>query len=286
MNKPLIDKITLVNPASVAKKPASGWQRARLLLPVLLCLSGACAQTPKRWQAHSQLLVRAPTSPVSGSPVGSVPSWADDSMETQIVLLQNTEMAQRTIAVIKNESLIAFNATPTAPTENENVILSLTPGDVQKAVRATNLPGTRILVITAEDNNPERARVLANAAARAFVEYKRDLATRDMMGNQRNLELQVARAGRAMDRAERQERAFRQASPRQDEAAQKKAVTGQATNASHPDSASRLKENTEIATELYRQLETALEATRLRSGLVSGDVVIAKYADLPTVPSS
>ena len=257
MNKPQTGNPTPDNPVSVAKKPV--WQRrAWLLLPVLLCLSGACAPVPKTWRAEAQMIVLSPSPPAPGDPLGVIPSRADESIETQIALLQNHEMARRTIAQLKNAALIEHR---------QNDLTSPTQDDVQKAVKTTNLPGTRILVVTAEATDPERAKDLANAATRAFVDYKRSLAMQDMMGNEWNLERQVARAGLAMDQAERRERESRQASPQ-------------------PDSASRLKENMEIATELYRRLKTALDATHLQRDLVSGDVTIIQYADSPTVPSS
>ena len=257
MNKPQTDNPTPDNPVSVAKKPI--WQRrAWLLLPVLLCLSGACAPVPKTWRAEAQIMVLSPAPAAPGDLLGVTPPQADESIETQIALLQNHEMAQRTIAQLKNAALIEHR---------QNDVTFPTQDDVQKAVKATNLPGTRILVVTAEATDPERAKDLANAATRAFVDYKRSLAMRDMMGNERNLERQVAQAGLAMDQAERRERESRQASPQ-------------------PDSASRLKENMEIATELYRRLKTALDATHLQRDLVSGDVTIIQYADSPTVPSS
>jgi len=257
MNKPQTDNPTPDNPVSVAKKPI--WQRrAWLLLPVLLCLSGACAPVPKTWRAEAQIMVLSPAPAAPGDLLGVTPPQADESIETQIALLQNHEMAQRTIAQLKNAALIEHR---------QNDVTFPTQDDVQKAVKTTNLPGTRILVVTAEATDPERAKDLANAATRAFVDYKRSLAMRDMMGNERNLERQVAQAGLAMDQAERRERESRQASPQ-------------------PDSASRLKENMEIATELYRRLKTALDATHLQRDLVSGDVTIIQYADSPTVPSS
>ncbi len=257
MNKPQTDNPTPDNPVSVAKKPV--WQRrAWLLLLVLLCLSGACAPVPKTWRAEAQIMVLSPAPAAPGDLLGVTPPQADESMETQIALIQNREMARRTIAQLKNAALIEHR---------QNDVTFPTQDDVQKAVKTTNLPGTRILVVTAEATDPERAKDLANAATRAFVDYKRSLAMRDMMGNEGNLERQVAHAGLAMDQAERRERESRQASPQSD-------------------SASRLKENMEIATELYRRLKTALDATHLQRDLVSGDVTIIQYADSPTVPSS
>jgi|GEM_PF-2771601 len=75
------------------------------------------------------------------------------------------------------------------------------------------------------------------------------------------------KAGDIAERQERQERLFRQG----------------ATPA--PVGAARLRQNTEIAQELYRRLQTALEALRLQRDLVSGDVTITGYAETPSTPS-
>ncbi len=250
------------SPTPTPNKPASGWRRARLLLPALLCLSGACApasQTPKTWRAVAQLMVLSPPPPIPGDPLGVTPSGADDSMASQITLLQNREMAQRTAAEMKNMALTAGTPASTA---------SLTSDDIQKSIRVTNPPGTHTLVITAEAADPKQAQDLANAVANAFVEYKRSLATRDMTSVQSSLERKAARAGQALDMAERQERLSKQAA------------------ALSPDGSARMHENTEIARELYRRLQTALAAARLQRDLVSGDVTIAQYAEMPKTPSS
>ena len=78
---------------------------------------------------------------------------------------------------------------------------------------------------------------------------------------------EVQKSVKAGDIAERQERLFRQG----------------ATPA--PVGAARLRQNTEIAQELYRRLQTALEALRLQRDLVSGDVTITGYAETPSTPS-
>ena len=182
-------------------------------------------------------------------------------METQIALIQNREMARRTAAEMKN-TLFHVHGGETADTE------SLMPDDIQKSVRVTNPPGTRLLTITAEANNPGQARGLANTTANAFITYKEYLAAEDMSCVRGNLEREAARAALAMDQAERRERLSRQgASP-------------------PPDSAARLRQNTEIATEVYRRLQTALSAARLQHYSASENVMITQSAETLTAPSS
>ena len=262
MNRPPTHAPATDGPTPDANKPASGWRRARLLLPALLCLSGACApgsQTPKTWRAEAQLMVISPPPSAPGDPLRVVPAGADDPVTTQIALLQNREMARRVAAELKNEAMTAGTTASTA---------SLTADDIQKSIRVTNPPGTRLLVVTAEAADPKQAQDLANATAHAFVEYKRFLATLDMTSVQSSLEHQAARAALALDAAERQERLSKQAA------------------ALSPDGSARLHENTEIAREIYRRLQTSLAAARLQRDLVSGDVTITQYAEMPKTPSS
>ena len=189
-------------------------RRFWVILPLLLlCVVGAYAMTmgvpgtsykgiPKAYRAESELQIiqRAPS---SGNNLmdGAAPQAASP-IETEVALIQNREMARLTSAKMKNAALIAHETTDTA---------SLTQDEIQGAVKVTNPTDSNLLVVTADAADPVQAKNLANAVARAFVEYKRFLATQDLNGTQSNLERRVSRARLAMNTAQQKETRFKQA---------------------------------------------------------------------------
>ena len=189
-------------------------RRFWVILPLLLlCVVGAYAMTmgvpgtsykgiPKAYRAESELQIiqRAPS---SGNNLmdGAAPQAASP-IETEVALIQNRDVAERTRAAMKNAALAAHETTDTA---------SLTLDEIQGAMKVTNPTDSNLLVVTADANDPVQAINLANAVAKAFFDYKRDLAKRDLIGTQHNLERRVIGAKYAMNTAQQKETRFKQA---------------------------------------------------------------------------
>ena len=187
-------------------------RRFWVILPLLLlCVAGAYAVTmgthwtagiPKSYRAESQLMLvqRAPSS--GNDPADSVTGIAASPIETEVVLIQNREMAQRTADYLKNHALFVGETKDTA---------TLSQDEVQGAVKVTNPTDSNLLVVTADASSPALAAGLAEAVARSFVEYKQSLATRDMKFAQVDLAKKVLRAEETMMAAIRKETEFKQA---------------------------------------------------------------------------
>ena len=265
------------------EKPPTGRRRAWLLLPVLLSLAVAYLwlhqvpnQAPKTWRAETRLEILHHVPIDSSSPLDGVPPQEDPSLETQIALIQSGEMAQRTLIQLKNDALMK-GLSPDS--------VSFTPDQIERAVRVTNPTGTNILVVTTDANDREQAGLLAEAVARAFVAWKQEDAQQHVMQAERNLNQEADRAGRAMDAAERQEREIKMANPHSDLHTKENALPDPAGSSGRPAvglpqdySANRLRQNTEIATELYKRVQMAYAMNRLQRGSIAGNVVIIQHA--------
>jgi len=234
-------------------------RRFWVILPLLLlCVGGAYAVTmgtpwtagiPKAYRAESQLmLIQRPPSAGNNPADGGV-TQAASPVETEVALIQNREMARRTAAEMKNAALLSRETSDTA---------SLTQDDIQGAVKVTNPTDSNLLIVAADAGEPVRAKNLANAVARAFVDYKRFLATQDMIGTQSNLERRVARAKLAMNLAQQKETSFKQANHLSNVDAREKEANDLLTNSDGQIAALNQKLAAQTAT--VRGLDTQLQA--------------------------
>lgn len=242
------------------KRRGAAW----LLLPVVLGgLVWAYAPrraAPKVWRAEAELefLRPAPTAPAD--PLIGAGWQEDDSMETQAALMQTSEMARLTLIEMKDEALARGRSVGDVP---------FTEAQVAQALHVTNPPGTRLLTITAEAGDPEQAQQLAEATARAVVRWKQDNAQIEQHNIEDTLRRRYARARKVADKAAGQEAAFSKAAP-----------------VDPPGAADARRQNAQIATDLARRLQTALDFTRLQSDHVSGGVIIVEHGHVPEEPGA
>ena len=175
--------------------------------------------------------------------------------------IQTSEMARRTLVEMKNEAMMRGRPTDSVP---------FTADRIQKAVKVTNPPGTHLLVMTADADDREQATQVAEAAARGVANWRQEDAQRRVGSAVANLKRETARAKKALVMAGRQELDYK---------------TKIRTNGPSDDfQGILLKENTEIVTKLYQQLQTALDVALLQENSVSGDVLIVQHATAPMDP--
>jgi len=258
-------------------------RRFWVILPLLLLsVAGAYALTmgtpwtagiPKAYRAESQLMLiqRAPSS--SGDPADAASAQAASPIETEVALIQNREMARRTAASMKNNALIAGQVQDTA---------MLTQDEVQGAVKVTNPTDSNLLVVTADASTPTQAMNLAEAVARSFVQYKKDLATRDVTLAQEDLAKKVLRAQRAKNAAIQKETDFKRANHLSDLEASDKAVNDQlySSNAIVTGLNQKLARVSANASELDSQLRAADAAVNAQPEVADEAGTQATQADL------
>lgn len=288
------------NNPDTRRKKSPARRRVWLLLPVLLlCVAGAYECTlgtllpvtwlpAKTYRAESEVEIVRHTQAVPDSSLFGVQPQADESMETQVALIQSNEVAERALFWLKNHEL-----TTSLPAD------TWTLGQIADAVKVTRLPDTKILLITAdvtqqpgESNNitRERAGLLANATAYAFKGWKHDLTQRNITESEHFLEGMARKAQQAMELAEKREISFKATTPHSAEGTKGKVAPGLAGNVkdetAHLPQAiveRELRQNTQIATELYQRLQTSLAVTRLQRDSVPGDVIVIRVGTINPV---
>ena len=252
-------------------------RRAWLILPILLlCLAGAyewTLHTPKTYRAESEMMVVQPP-PSSGSDSANNPlPQSGQSMETQVALIQSAEMARRTGDELKNGGIYSHQLSDTASLSAENI---------QDSLKVTNPMDSNLLVVTADADGPEQAKNLANAVARAFVVYKRYLATQDVTAAEAGLQHKVKLARRSMLSAERQETAFKLANHLSDVDAKERATNDQFYNADTQVATlnQKLASQSARVRVLDAQLKAADEAVRSDNGVPDEALVQSLQAEL------
>jgi len=180
-------------------------RRIWVILPILLlCLAGAyewTLKTPPTWRAETTLRL-VPHAVPSGNSLGGVQAQADESIETQLGLIQSSAMAHRTLVQLKSEADIKGLSTTS---------VALTEEDIQNAVKVTNPADSALLYVTADATDREQARLLANAVAHAFAGWKQDDAQKEIGQSENNLNKKVATAQKHLDKASQNEMQFKQA---------------------------------------------------------------------------
>ncbi|MCA1824851.1 MAG: polysaccharide biosynthesis tyrosine autokinase [Mycobacteriales bacterium] len=122
-----------------------------IALCVLAGLAGATAvtrSTPKRYESTAELFVSIPEA-----------SRVQDA-------LQGTQLAQ---ILLKSYARIATSKSAATRVRTQLGLPETVP-QVQRKITATSVQDTLLIHVTAQDGSPERARDIANAAARALVE--------------------------------------------------------------------------------------------------------------------
>ena len=256
-------------------------RRFWVILPILLlCVAGAYAVTmgtpwtkgiPKSYRAESelQLIQRAPTA--SNDSVDGMNTQTVDPIETEVALIQNREMARRTVAELKNEAL--EKKKNNTATETDLAILAADPiilaNNIQGAVKVTNPTDSNLLVVLADANDPAGASGLANAVARAYVAYKKDLATRNMKSGESNLNRKASRAHDAMVAAQQAETNFKLKNHLSDVSAEEAAANNQLNSSNSQVNAltQKLASLTATVAGLDNQLKAANAAVQSEGGV-------------------
>src|SRR5438105_5196220 len=148
------------------------YRRLWLMLVVIAISVGTAylvsANTPKRWKASAQLMHVQRAAPIVVTPQqGAYTPPAIETTETQVALLQSHTMAQRTLDLLKNEALAKGKS-------SEDVRIAVQ--DLKDAIIVTPVKDTNLIDVAVEAGTRDEAGKLANAACRAFVQWKTEAA--------------------------------------------------------------------------------------------------------------
>lgn len=182
-------------------------------------------RTPKTFQSHAQLILQ---SRVQGS--AGATANADETVQTQLAMIRNHEMADRTIKLLKNRLQIQGK-----PPES----LGVDASTLEKEIGVSASPDTNIIDTTVDSSSPEQAALLNNGLAAAFIGWKKEIAQRNSDTALNSLSIRADRAKIALDKAEMQKLNFEKGKGIVDAPAQSSAVVSQSLNAKNAVTAAR-----------------------------------------------
>lgn len=194
------------------------WVILLILIVAVMTAVLVTRRTAPTWRAHAQLILveHAANTSGSSSPGSSGPSL--ETVDTQMTMLQDHEMAQRTLVLLK-----ARMASQGQSAES----LGMTAEQLTRAITVSTPHDTDIIDVFVDANSPDKAVLLGNGVCDAFIAWKKEVAQRNSQDALTNLEVRANRAQTALDQAEQQELQFKKTHSLIDPNAQSTALVSQ-----------------------------------------------------------
>ncbi|MFH1807541.1 MAG: Wzz/FepE/Etk N-terminal domain-containing protein, partial [Pseudomonadota bacterium] len=157
------------------------WMIAAIATTVLALTAVWTLRQPKIYRASTTLLVETSAPKVLGQGVSEVVDlgtgsywWNQEYFNTQLAIVQSRDVAERTVHKTPLLADPAFWDAGQDIEDPEQKAQALQHFDaakmVQGAIRVEGIKDARMMKIAVEDQKPERAAVVANAVARAYIE--------------------------------------------------------------------------------------------------------------------
>lgn len=181
---------------------AACWRRKWLILVVMLICIGAAILVSRlmrpTWRADAQLiLIERPGLARASSADYTAP--IAETIETQTGMLQTAEMTERALNWLKNRSLLAGN-----PEEAQTI----GPDELQRAITIYNPRGSNLINIDVDAHDRGQSLALDNAVAQAFIQWKNELAQKDIQESANVLARQTEAARTRMNTALQKQLAY------------------------------------------------------------------------------
>ena len=176
------------------------WVILLILVVAIVTAVLVTRRTAPMWRAHAQLILVAPALSSGSSSQPSYSPASAETIDTQITMLQDHEMAQRTLLLLK-----AKLAEQGQPADS----LGISTEKLEKAITVSTPHDTDILDVFVDAGSPEQAALLGNGVCDAFIAWKKEVAQHNSQDALTNLEVRANRAQAALDQAEKQELQFK-----------------------------------------------------------------------------
>ena len=193
-----------------------GWVVGIILAVALGVALVVTQRTPKSWRSHSQMILLS--HPVGASAANS--ASADETVDTQLTMIGNHQMAQRTITLLKQRLLIQGKSPDS---------LGVDAPTLEKEISASSPGGTNIIDLTVDAPSTDQAALLGNGVTAAFINWKKEIAQSNSDTALNSLTVRAARAKTAMESAEMQQLRFSQGHGIVDASAQSTALLSLST---------------------------------------------------------
>ena len=194
------------------------WVILLILAAAVLAALYLTRRTPPTWRAHAQLILVEHSGNVAVSPQAGYSLPTVETIDTQLTMLQDHEMARRAMTLLTGR-LQAQGQSPEA--------LGLTAERIERAITVSTPHDTDVIDVFVDSDSPQKAALLGNAVCDAFTGWKKEVAQRNSEDALTNLEVRANRAKDALDQAERRELDFKKAHHLVDAAAQSSGLLGQ-----------------------------------------------------------
>ena len=195
-------------------------RRLWIILPVLLLSLGGAylwyKHTPPTYRAQSQLRLIQRAAPVTNNSLDGVSSQTQETVETQVALIQGLGIAQRVAAELRNAASGQPGTTILSQDKSSGVYnpdangSAITYQDIVKSIKVTNPPDSDVLNITTDANSPEQAENIAKATDVVFRHAKSAVAYENFRTTQTHLQERVNQAKRLMVQAQESEKQFKE----------------------------------------------------------------------------
>lgn len=147
-------------------------------------------RSPKIYAASSKLLFNRPSYAILLSDTSPTAPTVEDKA-TQVYLLQSSEVSKRAEQILQKEQV------------------DISAQQIAGALKVSDVENTDVIVLTAEHSDPTLCAKIANAAAGAFVEYKRFVRKENVHTGIDTLNSQLKASEKSLLRAERELATFK-----------------------------------------------------------------------------
>lgn len=226
---------------------ARKWVIVQAVIIVTLAALVASLISPPSYQAQAKILIseRDAGAAIIGTSIGEFANQPERGLQTQVQLMQMRPILEVAIRKLN---------------------LRTTPDSLMQRLSVSALGQTNVVVITAEDGNPQEAARIANAIAEAYVAWSRESKRESMRAAAEEVDVRLREAKAEI-------------------LALGKRINA-AANREKPKEANEFQAELQIATGLYTTLAEKAEQLRINEQLETGSGSLVAAAAVPAVASS
>ena len=249
------------------------WVIVLILLVAIATAILVTRRTAPMWRAHAQLILGERSTNLGLTSQQSPSPASAETIDTQLTMLQDHEMATRTLTLLKTQQAAQGQSVDS---------LGVTPEQLTNAITVSTPHDTEIIDVFVDANTPDKAALLGNGVCDAFIAWKKEVAQHNSQDALTNLEVRANRAQAALDQAEQQELQFKKTHNLVDPPAQSTALVSQSLTADTTVVALAQDLTTEQARlqALGGQLQGVEQAIRTGTGVRDDSIVLSLQSQL------
>lgn len=264
--------------SGLADVGAALWRRKWLIVLILAACIGAAFLVSHlmrpAWRAQAQMvLIQRPMQGKMGPQDPSYVAPISETVETQIGMLETPALAERSLDWLKNRSLLTGDSSQT-PTMDAS--------QLERAIAVTNPKDSNLINVSVDAGDRNQAISIGNAVVQSFVQWKNEMAQKDVQQTVSTLEVQTKAAQAQMNAALRKQVAYQNShhvvsAPDQERAAIEKLQAREADAANAQQDLSSIQARLKT---LGAQLKGMNQAIRASGGVSDNNLVLSLQTQL------